>query len=131
MGRKKKAKPDDSRAEQDWLSWESEWLSRNHPEPLCKLLGSLEFRARLPVSDRRWRVFLVACLRHVGPVVVAEWARGMVEAVEEWADRVITEEEFERLYELAADPPNADAVGPEVCPPNRREGCAVRALAFA
>src|SRR5262245_40970340 len=109
MGRKKKAKPDDSRAEQDWLSWESEWLSRNHPEPLCKILGSLEFRARLHVSDRRWRLFLVACLRHVWHVFQDERTRGLVEAVEQWADRVITEEEFERLYDLAADPPNADA----------------------
>lgn len=112
---------------------ERQWTTGTHPEALCKVLGSLVYQDGLQVSQRKWRLFVVSCLRRVWHVFNDERNRGLVEATEQFADEAITEEELGRLWTQAADPPNKDAHDPsgELLPAEFSAYCASEALAIA
>src|SRR5262249_24347332 len=131
MGRKKGKQPE--RSPPDWPSWEAEWLSASDPETMCKILGGLEYEAGYQTSTRKLRLFTVACLYRIRHVFNDERTSGLVGALEQVADDVITMEEFERMEAQASHPPNEDARDPDQdCPPAKRPaagGCS--ALGFA
>jgi hypothetical protein len=125
-------------SEEDWRSWEPEWLTaeeswRGPIEAMCKILRGLEHRAEITFSQRKWRLFVVACLRRVRHVFQDERTRGLVDALGQVAEGLMTYDEFRRLEEQAIDPPNKDTVvDSETCSPEiRAVACAGDALYFA
>src|SRR5262245_6520581 len=66
---------------------EAEWLACNDPEPM---LGFLRGKA----SDRKLRLFLVACARLVWDQLTVPVLRRGVETVEQYADGLASSEEL-------------------------------------
>jgi hypothetical protein len=66
---------------------EAEWLACTDPEPM---LGFL----RDKVSDRKLRLFAVACCRRVWPLI-RPWYRAGVETAERYADGLASDQELE------------------------------------
>ncbi len=111
--------------EQDWLS--TDWLKTR-----CCIVDYLDERAGVPIRERKWRLFLVACLRRVWHVSKDERSRRLVDAVERRADGVITQEQLDQLCLAEGDPPCEDGGDPDECPPERRAAaCAVQAFCNA
>ncbi|MGF1583493.1 MAG: hypothetical protein ACFCD0_29585 [Gemmataceae bacterium] len=124
--------------EEDWRIWETDWFSAEQSEwepvtQMCKTLGGLEHLAGIHISQRKWRLFMVACLHRVRHIFQDERTRSLIDALEEIAEGEMTDEEYWQLELRSINPPNPDCVeGSDTCPPERRPvGCACEALGFA
>src|SRR4051794_36539869 len=73
---------------------EAEWLACTDPTPMLEFL-------RGKASDRKLRLFAVACCRHVWALIKDEPFRSAVRAAELFADRLITKEEMSKAREAA------------------------------
>src|SRR5437660_1264116 len=100
-------------SEQDWFL--TQWLKTR-----CCIVDYLDERAGVPIRLRKWRLFLVACLRRVWHVFKDERCRRLVNAIEQHADGFITQEQFHQLWNEAGYPPCEDPGDPDECPPERR-----------
>lgn len=119
------AEPDSPWSEQDWLS--TDWLKTR-----CCIVDCLDEQGGVPIRERKWRLFLVACLRRVWHVFKDERCLRLVDAVEQRADGVITQEQLDQLWLEAGEPPCEDNGDPDDCPPDRRAAaCAAQALGNA
>ena len=73
---------------------EQEWLACTDPQPMLQFLGD---RA----SDRKLRLFACACCRRMWNMFEDERSRKAVEAAEQYADGLATEQEREEVAEGA------------------------------
>src|SRR5262245_28489413 len=111
---------------------EVEWLASTDPGALCNILGYLQYHAGYRISERKWRWFAVACVRRVAHVFKDWRTTRLLDAVDQFADGVIGEQELYRLWMLAGDPPSQDGGDPDDCPPEQRgSACAGTALGVA
>jgi hypothetical protein len=99
---------------------EAEWLASTDPGSLCHILGYLQYHAGYRISERKWRRFALACVRRVAQVFKDWRTPGLLDAVDQFADGIIGEQELNRLWMLAGDPPSQDGHDPEDCPPEQR-----------
>jgi hypothetical protein len=79
---------------------ENEWLEASDPEEMLISLG--EFGA----SDRKARLFMCACCRHVWDLFKDERCRNAVETAERFADGLVTDDKMKDAQEeadIAAD----------------------------
>jgi hypothetical protein len=97
------------------------------------VVDHLHEQAGRPINQRKWRLFLIACVRRVCHIFKDERTLKLVETVEQRADDVITQEQLDRLWLAAAYPlPNEDSGDPDDCPPEKRAAaCAASALGNA
>ena len=72
-----------------------EWLACANPEPMLQFLGD---RA----SERKLRLFTVACCRRIWPLITEAQCRAAVEVAEQFADGLVTSEVREAAH-LAAE----------------------------
>jgi hypothetical protein len=83
---------------------EAEWLSADDPG---LMLDYLENR----VSDRKLRLFAVACCRRLWPLLTDERSRDAVSAVEQYADGLASPRDLQLATESAAQVDEADDSG--------------------
>jgi hypothetical protein len=79
---------------------EAEWLTHTKP------IAMLSF-VRRTTSDRKWRLFAVACARQVLPLLTEDWHVRAVELAEQLADGLIPPEtatEFREQAPVCSDP---------------------------
>ncbi len=108
---------------------EAEWFACRHVDSLCKMLRHRDYGVAVRFSDRKWRLFGVACVRRVSHVFKDERTCGLVEVVERLADGLLAEEEVKQHWGNARNPPNKDTEFPENCPPDEEVArCAFQAL---
>jgi hypothetical protein len=81
---------------------EADWLTATDPRPLLEFL-------RGKASDRKLRLFAVACCRRVLTAFTADACRAAIEASEQYADGLISEERFD-LLSIAAEEAWKDTV---------------------
>jgi hypothetical protein len=74
---------------------EVEWLASNDPEAL------LSYHLRGAASDRKLRLFAVACCRRIWHLLVDPRSQAAVEVAEQFADNIATAAQLERAYESA------------------------------
>src|SRR5262249_6151056 len=107
---------------------ESDWLSCQDPQAMLEWL-----RARGTLSERKARLFAVACCRQHSPLLVPSGSR-QVGAAERYADGLARKEE------LAADWPSEEDIARGQCPPSggsadwgafKAAGCAYEAARCA
>jgi hypothetical protein len=79
---------------------EAEWLTCSRPEPMLGFLRR-EPTARGGASDRKLRLFAVACCRRIWHRIKEDPCRGAVEVAERYADGLATDEEL-RMAHYAA-----------------------------
>ena len=82
---------------------EQEWLTEKHPERML-----LDF-LREKVSNRKLRLFAVACCRRIWPLLIDKRSQNAVEMAERFGDGLATDEEREIAYRVAD---NAHAIYP-------------------
>src|SRR5262249_26652072 len=99
--------------EQEWGWTEQEWLTSSDPEVMLRGLDGLESQLEIRLSERKLRLFLVACLRRIMHVFRDERNRGLVAAVEPLADDLVTGEYLIRLEEQSHNPQTQDLPNPE------------------
>lgn len=74
---------------------EAEWLTGADPEPMLRFLKG-------KVSDRKLRLFAVACCRHIGHLIRDERSRAAVEMSEHYADGLVDQEALQAAHAAAA-----------------------------
>ncbi len=83
---------------------ESQWLACDDPAAMLKLLQEWRQCEQPPkVSDRKLRLFTVACCRHIWHLLTDERSRAAVLAAEQFADGLITEDELKAAREAARE----------------------------
>lgn len=109
---------------------EADWLACCDLDSLCKMLRPRDYGVAIRFSERKWRLFGVACVRRVIHAFKDERTRNLVDVVERFADGLLTLEELKHHWGQARNPPNTDTEGPnEDCPPDeRRARCAFQSL---
>jgi hypothetical protein len=108
---------------------EAEWFTCPQVDALCKMLRHRDYGVRVRFSDRKWRLFGVACVRRVSHTFNDDRTRGLVEVAERLAEGMLTEEEVKQHWGHARTPPNNDTESPEDCPPGEEAArCAFQAL---
>ena len=108
----------------------TEWFACGEVDLLCKMLRHLDYGVITRFSDRKWRLFGVACVRRVMHAFREQRTRELVGMVERLADGLLTEEELQHLWGQARNPPNPDAEYPEDCSPEETIArCAFQSLA--
>jgi hypothetical protein len=112
---------------------EAEWLTFTDLEvPLRGGLDQLVEHARRPLSQRKLRLFLLACVRRVCHVFRDRRSLFAVDTAEQFADGLMTWEESIAADEQVNNPPNPDCLEPNTWPPQQSPGyCAIEALAHA
>lgn len=75
---------------------EQEWLESTDPDPMLVYL-----ERQHQASDRKLRLFVVACCRRIWPHFVSPLSRRVVELIEEVADKHASEMELEEAGEKA------------------------------
>jgi hypothetical protein len=73
---------------------EDEWLACTDPQPMLEFL-------RGKASDRKLRLFAVACCRRIWPLLAEEWSRQAVELAEKHADGLCSDEQLEEAGKRA------------------------------
>ena len=73
---------------------EAEWLSCTHPEPMLQFLGA-------KATDRKVRLFAVACCRRVWSSLEHEEFRDAVRKAESFADGLVDRDEMLQAHEKA------------------------------
>jgi hypothetical protein len=75
---------------------EAEWLAATDPMSMLKFL-------RGKVSNRKLRLFAVACCRHIWPMLTDERSRKAVQTSERYADRQCCMADLQLAYAIACD----------------------------
>jgi hypothetical protein len=81
--------PSSARREQEATVTESDWLTSTDPLAMLAFL-----RDRGPVSERKLRLFAVACCRLIWPLIDDATSRRAVEVAERFADGLVTDQEL-------------------------------------
>ena len=74
---------------------EAEWLTCTNPQPM------LEFVVQSKASDRKLRLFAVACCRRVWHFLFEDEDRKVIDVAERFADKVATNEELDAAGQTA------------------------------
>ncbi len=101
---------------------ESEWLTCTDPRPMLEFL-------RGKASDRRLRLFAVACCRLIWPLMTDERSRRAVEVAERFADGMANKHEW-RLAAIGARAVTEDVKG-AVSPAAKARSMSASAALFA
>lgn len=73
---------------------EQEWQTCTHPDPMLDFIQG-------KVSDRKLRLFAVACCRRIWHLLPVEWSRQGVEMTERYADGLATDEQLKEASKKA------------------------------
>ncbi len=91
------------------LRWtEHEWLSHVDSFWMLRKIEVLLGQTGVNVSERKWLLFAIACLRRVQHAFTDERSRRVVTALDQYADRGIMREDVLQIAKQSVDPPNAD-----------------------
>ncbi len=73
---------------------EMEWMTCSHPKPMLLFL-------REKMSDRKLRLFAVACCRRIWSLLTSEYSRMAVEVAEQFADGLVIEDDLASAWTAA------------------------------
>lgn len=79
-----------------WTMTEAEWLNCTNPTPMVEFL-------RGKTSERKLRLFAVACCRRISHLLNDERSREAVKVGEQYADGLVTDESLDDVRENASD----------------------------
>jgi hypothetical protein len=102
---------------------EADWLACTDPTPMLEFL-------RGKASDRKLRLFAVACWRRIWPLLSDERSRRAVEVAEQFADGLLSEPELRRSH-FAADKAASEAAYPSYAPYSQADPAAAYAASAA
>lgn len=75
---------------------EEQWLACKNPAPMFEF-----FRNGRNLTERKARLFAVACCRRIWPLLTHEWSRQAVEICERYADGLASQEELGAAHNYA------------------------------
>ncbi len=80
---------------------EAEWLNCMNPQDMLKFLHADKAMARRKSGRRQLRLFAIACLRGIWPLLRRRGSRQAVEVAEQFADGLTGDQELRKAYEGA------------------------------
>ena len=98
----------------EWLEWksiaESRWFSRYDYSPAekCLMLEVLEERGEITISQRKWRLFAVACLHQIRQLFPDRRIRQLVDSLRDVADGTMNWKTYRRMYNEMNHPSEED-----------------------
>jgi hypothetical protein len=93
---------------EEWRWTEQEWLLHLEPDGFFRGWDLLVEQTGWRISARKTVLFMVACLRRVQNLFQDERSRTFVDAIEQYADGLLTLDEINQLGRQVVDPPNQD-----------------------
>src|SRR5581483_1430716 len=77
--------------EADWHACADVWT-------MCRMLRPLDYGVTIRLSERKWRLIAIACVRRIENVFKDERTRDLVKACEQLAEGLLSREELGHLW---------------------------------
>ena len=95
-------------SDEAWVWTEDDWLSCADPDRMLRGIDILVEQTGVSISERKWTLFMVACLRRIQTLFRDERSRQLVEAIERHADGLMSREQVDQVASQTVNPPNPD-----------------------
>jgi hypothetical protein len=104
---------------EQWIGTQDQWLASASVEDLLRTIFFLTERKRLCISERKWVLMMVACLRRIQHVLQDPRSTWFLDAIEQYGEGLLSRAEVDRVGLQTVTPPNSDdlsEIPKEQCP---------------